>query len=138
MTRSVSDAELDARFGPVLDELIERSRVAERFVDKDVYRILVATLWTNVVLDPAEAGIGADDLEALHDVINHRLADVLGEDQDLKACFRYLNSKPGEQAMQAARLTQNHKDLLLYLASVILDPDGHRRWVSEISDRPSR
>jgi hypothetical protein len=133
-----SETELEARFGPALDDLVERSRVAERFVDKDIYRILVATVWTNVVLDPADAGIEAEDLEALHDLINRRLASVLGRGEDLKACFRYLTSKAGDRAMQAARLTQNHKDLLLYLASVILDPAGHKRWMAEITDRSSR
>jgi hypothetical protein len=138
VTEPLTEQELAARFQPVLEELAERSRIADRFVDKDVYRIRVATLWTNVVLDPDDVGISSADLEPLHDVINRRIADVLGPQEDLKACFRYLTSRAGEQAMQAARLTQNHKDLLLYLASVILDPDGHRRWMSEISDRLER
>jgi hypothetical protein len=131
----ISEAELRARFDPVLEDLVERSRVAERFIDKDVYRILLATVWANVVLNPDEAGLTAEDLEPLHDLINQHIRGVLGRDQDLKACFRYLNSKPGEQAMKAARLTQNHKDLLLYLASVILDPEGHKRWMEDIADR---
>lgn len=138
MAERLTEQELDARFGPVLEELAERSRIAERFVDKDVYRIRVATLWTNVVLDPDDVGIRSADLEPLHDVINRRIADVLGPQEDLTACFRYLTSRAGEQAMQSARLTQNHKDLLLYLASMILDPEGHRRWMSEISDRLER
>jgi len=43
-----------------------------------------------------------------------------------------LNSKAGERAMQSARLNQAHKDMLLYFASMILDPDGHKRWLNEI------
>lgn len=138
MTARLSEQELDARFAPVLEELAERSRIAERFVDKDVYRIRIATLWANVVLDPDDVGISSADLEPLHDVINGRIATILGPQEDLTACFRYLTSRAGEQAMQAARLTQNHKDLLLYLASVILDPEGHRRWMTEINDRLER
>jgi hypothetical protein len=138
VTERLTEQELDARFGPALEELAERSRIAERFVDKDVYRIRIATLWTNVVLDPDDVGIGSADLEPLHDVINQRIAGILGPREDLTSCFRYLTSRAGEQAMQAARLTQNHKDLLLYIASVILDPEGHRRWMSEISDRLER
>ena len=141
MVDRISDAELRARFQPVLEDLVERSQVAERFVDKDVYRILLTTVWANVVLNPDEAGLTPEDLEPLHDLINEHISGVLGQDQDLKACFRYLNSKPGEQAMKTARLTQNHKDLLLYLASVILDPEGHKRWMEDIvndslNDRP--
>lgn len=143
MADRIPDAELRARFEPVLEDLLQRAHVAERFVDKDVYRILLATVWANVVLDPGDAGLTPADLEPLHDLINEHISGVLGRDQDLKACFRYLNSKPGEQAMKAARLTQNHKDLLLYLASAILDPEGHKRWVEDIgrdslSDRPER
>ncbi len=143
MADPISDLELRARFEPVLEDLVERSHVAERFVDKDVYRILLATVWANVVLNPEEAGLTPADLEPLHDLINEHISGVLGRDQDLKACFRYLNSKPGEQAMKTARLTQNHKDLLLYLASVILDPEGHKRWMEDIgrdslTDHPER
>ena len=39
--------------------------------------------------------------------------------------------------MQEARLTQNHKDLLLYFSSMILDPEGHRRWMQSIDQDPS-
>jgi len=130
--------DLAAAFDPVLDDISERSRVAERFVDKDLYRIYVATLWANVVLDPADVGIGEEDLEDLHDVVNARIAEVLGSEYSVRECFRFLNSKSGEQAMQAARLTQTHKDLLLYFSSMILDPDGHKRWMEFVSQKPGR
>ncbi|MDZ7670067.1 MAG: hypothetical protein U5Q16_11835 [Gammaproteobacteria bacterium] len=132
------EAELQARLAPVLDDLTERAMVTEHVVDKDVYRILICTLWVNVVLDPAEAGIAEHQLETLHDVLNRRIGEILGRDASLKSCFRYLNGKDGEQAMKAARLTPNHRDMLLYFASIILDPDGHRRWMEELRDQPSR
>ncbi|MBX3707651.1 MAG: hypothetical protein KF911_13560 [Pseudomonadales bacterium] len=134
-------AALDARFGPALRELPRRARITDRLVDKDVYRILVATLWVNVVLDPDDVGLEEDELEGLHDLINRYIADVLGAGENLSSCFRYLNGKAGEQAMRAAQLTEQHRDLLLYFASMILDPEGHRRWMAEISaqtERPGR
>jgi hypothetical protein len=36
--------------------------------------------------------------------------------------------------MLEAKLNQTHKDLLQYFSSMILDPEGHERWMSEIRD----
>jgi hypothetical protein len=127
---------LQARYGSAIRELEQRALVTEHLVDKDVYRILVSTLWVNVVLDPHAAGLEEADLEPLHDVINQHVANVLGTGESLTGCFGYLNSRAGERAMQAARLTPEHRDLLLYFASMILDPEGHRRWTAAISDQP--
>ncbi|MEQ8859905.1 MAG: hypothetical protein RIC56_14780 [Pseudomonadales bacterium] len=131
-------AQLQGHFAPVLDDLAERAAVAERFVDKDVYRILICTFWVNVVLEPDDAGLAEDLLEPLHDVVNERIETILGRGETLTSCFRYLDSKAGDQAMKAARLTPNHRDMLLYFASIILDPEGHRRWMDDIRNRPSR
>ena len=119
---------------PALDDLTDRSMVAERFVDKNVYRLSAATLWANVVLDPSAIGIEEADLETLHDIVNEHVTATLGRDEDLTNCFRYINSKAGERAMQEARMSKNHKDLLLYFASMILDPDGHKRWMDHIKE----
>jgi len=132
------DVDLDARFGPALRDLARKALITERLVDKDIYRILVTTLWVNVVLDPEDVGLETDDLERLHDLINHYVAGVLGADETLTSCFRYLNGKAGDQAMRAARLTEQHRELLLYFASMILDPEGHRRWMDEVRNRPAR
>jgi hypothetical protein len=133
-----SRARLTALFDPVLDAVSERASIAETFIDKDLYRIMVATLWANVVLDPAELGLLEDDLEDAHDLVNERIVGVLGADQDIRSCYAFLNSRAGERAMQAARLTQEHKDLLTYFASMILDPEGHRRWMASLSDPRGR
>ncbi|MFW6093376.1 MAG: hypothetical protein ACODAC_05325 [Pseudomonadota bacterium] len=138
MAREHGQRGLEERFAPVLDDLSRRAAVTDRLVDKDLYRILVATLWANVVLDPAGAGLTEDQLETLHDVLNQRIEQVMGTGESLTECFRHLNSPAGGQAMKAARLTPEHRDLLLYFASIILDPDGHRRWMAEIRNRPSR
>ena len=134
----IPEAELNARFAPVLDGLTQRAAVTDNLIDKDFYRILVATLWVNVVLDPAHAGLAEGDLETLHDVVNRRITRVLGPEENVTSCFRYLNGKAGEEAMKCARLTADHRDALLYFASIILDPEGHRRWMEEIRNPPSR
>jgi hypothetical protein len=36
--------------------------------------------------------------------------------------------------MREARLTQHHKELLLYFSSMILDPDGHKRWMDHVRE----
>ncbi len=123
---------MDARFSEILDDIEARSCVTERFVDRDLYRLYLATLWANIVLNPEDVGLVEEDLEALHDYLNERAASVLGETGSLTECFRFVNGKEGERAMQAARLNQTHRELLLYFASMILDPDGHKRWMDVV------
>ncbi len=126
--------ELEATLQPVLIDVRERSTVADRFIDRDLYQISIATLWANLVLNPGDVGMEEADLELAHDLINTEIAAQLGAQADLRACFSYLNSKPGEQAMQSVKLGQNHKDMLLYFASMILDPEGHQRWMDELRE----
>ena len=125
---------LRARLKPVFEDMVKRSTVAERFVHRDAYRITLATLWTNLVLKPEDAGIDEADLEAVHDILSAEAQAVLGVGEDLTACFAFLNSKPGEAAMKEARLSKTHKDLLLYFCSMILDPDGHRKWMERVRE----
>ena len=73
-----------------------------------------------------------------HLVINARIEPVLGAGESLRSCFRYLNGRDGERAMKEARLPPNHRDMLLYFASIILDPEGHRRWMDAIRNDPRR
>ena len=123
------------RFAPILDEVEQRSRVADAFVDKEVYRILLATVWANIVMHPDEAGVEVADLERVHNVINDRARDVLGGDDAIRDCFRFVSRRAGERAMNQARLSKTHRELLLYFSSMILDPDGHRRWMDEVERR---
>ena len=44
-------------FQPVFSDIRERSMVVDRFIDRDLYRVYVATLWSNVVLSPDEVGL---------------------------------------------------------------------------------
>tara|TARA_B100000768_G_C11267111_1_gene371626 strand:+ start:1171 stop:1578 length:408 start_codon:yes stop_codon:yes gene_type:complete len=126
--------DLKYAFEPVFADIRERSTVVERFIDRNLYQVYMATLWANVVLSPGEAGIGEEDLEALHDLVVEELAEVLGKGTNLKSVFEFISSKPGEQVMLEAKLNQTHKDLLQYFSSMILDPEGHQRWMSEIRD----
>ena len=135
----MADADLlRARLKPVLEDMVMRSTVAERFVHRDAYRITLATLWTNLVLKPEDADIDEADLEAVHDLLSAEAQAVLGGDEDLTSCFAFLNSKQGEAAMKEAKLTKTHKDLLLYFCSMILDPDGHRKWMDRVRDGAPR
>ena len=131
----MTDSELlRVRLKPVLEDIVKRSTVAERFVHRDAYRITLATLWTNLVLKPEDADIDEADLEAVHDLLSAEAQAVLGADEDLTSCFAFLNSKQGEAAMKEAKLTKTHKDLLLYFCSMILDPDGHRKWMDRVRE----
>ena len=124
-----------AQFQPALDDIAKRSTVADRFVHRDVYRLYIATLWANVVMDPDDAGIIEEDLEDLSLVLSAEIERVLGAGHDLTSCFSFVNSKKGQAAMEEARLTPNHKDLLLYFCSLILDPEGHRKWADTVRDK---
>jgi len=130
----MTEAEIEAQFADILDDIEERSCITEQFVDRDVFRLYLATLWANIVLNPADAGLTEEALEPLHDYLNRRAARVLGPEGTLTHCFRFVNSKAGEQAMKDARLNQTHRELLLYFSSMILDPDGHRRWMDMVLD----
>ena len=130
--------DLNYAFEPVFTDIRERSTVVERFIDRNLYQVYMATLWANVVLSPSEAGIDEEDLEGLHDLVVDELSEVLGKGTDLKTVFEFISSKPGEQAMLEAKLNQTHKDLLQYFSSMILDPEGHERWMSEIRDNMNK
>jgi len=124
--------ELAAAFDSVLDDITARSAVTDAFIDRDTYQLYIATLWANVVLNPQEVGIEECDLEGLHKIVNERVEADLGDGSDITGCFRFVNSKAGELAMKQASLTKTHKELLLYFSSMILDPEGHKRWMEDV------
>ena len=131
----IDPAQLSYAFEPVFADIKERATVAERFIDRSLYQVYVATLWANVVLSPSEAGIEEEDLEELHDLVTADIQSVLGDNEDLMTVFTFISSKPGEQTMVEAKLNQTHKDLLQYFSSMILDPDGHKKWMDEIREQ---
>ena len=134
----MSDARFEALYEPALEAIVERSGIADgAFVDKDIYGVFIATLWANVVLDPEDAQLTEADLEPLHDYLNTRIAPVLGAGKTLHDCYRFVASPRGEQAMDRLHLTQIHRDMLGYFASMILDPEGHQRMTDEIRAKQS-
>ena len=130
----MSSAVLKENFAPVFSDIRARATVVEQFLDRNLYRVYIATLWSNVVLSPEEVGLDEDDLPELHDLLVEEIQDAIGEGS-LHDIFRFITSKQGEGAMAEARLTQSHKDLLNYFASMILDPDGHRRYMDFVRDQ---
>lgn len=76
-----------------------------------------------------------EDLEVLHDILLAEISDAIGPLDSLHPLFQFISSKDGERAMGEARLTQSHKDLLQYFASMILDPDGHKKFMNDIRDK---
>lgn len=122
-----SNTELARVFEPILAAAQKQASVADGVVDRDLYRIYLATLWANLALDPAAANIAETDLEAAHDAINSLARRVLGEEDAITAAFRFIDGKEGEQALARAKTTTRHRALLQYFCSMILDPEGHRQ-----------
>tara|TARA_B100000902_G_scaffold298685_1_gene286034 strand:+ start:256 stop:888 length:633 start_codon:yes stop_codon:yes gene_type:complete len=130
----LTSEQLNHAFEPVFVDIRERSTVVERFIDRNLFCLYMATLWANVVLSPEEAGIEEEDLPTLHDLVVAELVNVIGAGADLETVYRFISSKEGEKTMAEAQLNQTHKDLLQYFSSMILDPDGHKRWMEEIRE----
>ncbi len=122
------------QFAPVFADIRHRATVADRFINRDLYRVYMATLWSNVVLSPEDVGLDEDNIEDLHDVILAETADAIGA-CTMQELFKFIVSKDGERAMQEARLNQSHKDLLSYFASMIIDPEGHKRYMDHIREQ---
>ena len=120
---------------PILVQIEKRSAIADTFVDKETYRLYLTTFWANLVMDPEEAQLTETDLELAHDVINEVADEILGESEAITESFRFIASRVGDIAMNKAKLSKSHRDLLTYFSSMILDPDGHRKWMSELRDR---
>ena len=88
-----------------------------------------------MVLSPSEVGIEEEDIEPLHDILLSEIRDAIGPDNSMKELYQFISSKDGEKAMVEAKITQTHKDLLNYFSSMILDPEGHKRWMDYIRDQ---
>ena len=108
------------RFTPALDEIIDRCRLTDDFVDKEQFQVLIATVWGNAVLEPERSGIESTDLEDLHDFLNEQIERVMGEGSSVTGCFEFIVSKQGEDSLARQQVTKNHKEFLLYFARLIL------------------
>ena len=122
-TRPVNVMTLDEirdRFTPALNEIIERCRITDDFVDKEQFQVLIATVWGNAVLEPERAHIEESDLEDLHSFFNEQIGNVMGEGATVSSCFEFIVSKEGDESLTRQRVTANHKEFLHYFARLIL------------------
>ena len=113
-----------ALYDPIVAEIERRAAVTDRFLDREAFRILLATVWANIVLDPEDGDLAEDDLEDFHDYLNDRAREVLGEDGAVKASFRFLLTNEGEQAMGRHRVPAAHRRMLERIGTLIVDPHG--------------
>lgn len=127
--------EQDIRLDAIFDEIRGQAKVADTFLDRELYQLLACTVWSNLVMNPDDAGLAEADLEDVHDLMVSEIQSDLGPEADLKTCFAFLTTKAGEAAMQANKLSGTHKDLLLYFSSMILDPEGHKRWSDDLREQ---
>lgn len=112
--------ELRRRFDPALKEITESCCITEDFVDKDQFRVYLATVWGNAVLEPEKSGIDESDLSDLHDYLNEESAKLLGTGETITEIYQYLVSKPGEDALTRLNVAGQHRDFIHYFARLIL------------------
>lgn len=112
--------EINERFLPAIDQMIDRCRVSDDFVDKEKFQVLVATVWGNVVLDPEKSGVEESDLPDLHDFMNQHLDQVVGAGETVTTCFEFIMSKKGEDSLIRQQVSANHIEFLHYFARLIL------------------
>ena len=93
----LTSEQLAHAFEPVFVDIRERASVVERFIDRNLFQLYMATLWANVVLSPEEAGIGEDDLPTLHDLVVSELVDVIGEGTDQRPSTALYPAKPAKK-----------------------------------------
>lgn len=112
--------EIRTRFEPAIEEIIDRCRITDEFVDKEQFRVLIATVWGNAVLEPQRSGIDETDLEQLHDFLNEHVSRVIGAGQTITSCYEWIMSKPGQDSLNRQQLSQSHREFLRYFARLIL------------------
>lgn len=128
---------LKDKLSEVLQQMAQNSAVTDSLVDKNRYRLYICTLWSNLVLEPEQLDLEVADLEQAFEVINDLAQDVLGESDAIRASFRFVSSSAGEREMSRSKISRNHRDLLAYFSSMILDPEGHKHRMSQIrSENP--
>ena len=134
MTRS----ELTRRLAPVIAQMEKNASVADSFIDKQRYSVFLGTLWSNLVLEPEQLDLTVDDLEIAFEVLNENAKKVLGGEDPITDSFRFISSPEGEKSLERFKITKNHRDLLAYFSSMILDPDGHKKWMKKFKEENPR
>ena len=108
--------------------------VTDHLIDKDQSRIYLTTMWSNLVMDPENLGMTEADLEDAYRVIEREAENRLGGEDALVEAFRFLTTKDGKRCMEKAKLRKSHKDMLLYFASMMVDPERHKRYIDEFRE----
>ena len=103
-----------------MDEIINRCRIADEFVDKEQFQVLIATIWGNAVLYPEKSGLTEADLPALHDFLNTYVEKIVGPEESITGCFEFITSRRGEESLSRQQITANHREFLHYFARLIL------------------
>lgn len=116
--------EIRALFTPAIDEIIDYCRITDDFVDRELFQIYIATVWGNTVVDPEQTGITEDDLSLLHDFLNERIEDIVGQGADVRQCYEFIVSPAGETSMARLEIASRHKEFLYYFANLILSPEA--------------
>lgn len=112
--------EIRERFAPAIEEIVDQCRLTDEFVDKDKFRVMIATVWGNAVLEPGRSGISESDLPELHDFLNEEVSSVVGEGETITSCYEWIMSKQGEDSLARQHVTASHKEFLHYFARLIL------------------
>ena len=113
-------SEIRLHLSSAIADIVDRCQIVENFVDKDMFRVYLMTVWGNAVLEPERSGIAVEDLSILHDYLNEELAKVLGEGSSLTSCYEYMMSKAGEDSLVRLQIAAEHKAFLLHFARLIL------------------
>lgn len=117
---AMTPEQINEVFSPALDEIINRCSIADDFVDKEKFQVLIATVWSNAVLDPPRSGLTEEDLPALHDFLNTYVDSIVGPGETITSCFEFITSRQGEESLTRQQVTANHKEFLHYFARLIL------------------
>ena len=117
-------SQIRKRFAPAIKQIVDGCLITDEFVDKDRFRIYIATVWGNAVVSPEKSGIDESELSTLHDYLNEEIETLLGKDETITTCFEFLVSKPGEESMSRLQVSNQHKEFIHYFAKLILGVDS--------------
>lgn len=112
--------EVRLRFKPAVQKILSQCEVSDGFVDKDLFRVYLATVWGNAVLDPERSGITEADLPILHDFLNDEIVAILGQGETVTTVYEYLVGKQGEEALERLQIGGRHREFIYYFARLIL------------------
>ena len=116
----MSKEEMRNRFTAAIEEIVSHCKVADEFMDKEKFQIMIATVWGNAVLDPDRSGITEADLPSLHDFLNEYIEALVGKGETLTSCYEFIASKKGDESLARQQIASSHKEFLLYFARLIL------------------